>query len=62
MLNAARYGNNYYSITMVKKQLYEAPEAELLAVRFEENFLTSPNTPGGYNGDNDLGELDDDEG
>lgn len=27
---------------MVKKQLYEAPEAELLAVRFEENILSDP--------------------
>ena len=27
---------------MKKKLLYSAPEAELLVVRFEENFLTSP--------------------
>lgn len=27
---------------MVKKQLYEAPEAELLTVRFEENILSDP--------------------
>lgn len=26
---------------MNKKQLYSAPEAELLVVRFEENFLQS---------------------
>ena len=26
---------------MNKKQLYSAPEAELLVVRFEENFLNS---------------------
>jgi hypothetical protein len=32
---------------MVKKQLYEAPEAELLTVRFEENFMgtTDPIKP-----------------
>ena len=28
---------------MNKKQLYSAPEAELLVVRFEENFCQSPN-------------------
>lgn len=28
---------------MDKKQFYEAPEAELLQVRFERNFLESPN-------------------
>ena len=27
---------------MNKKQLYSAPEAELLVVRFEENFCASP--------------------
>ena len=27
---------------MNKKQLYSAPEAELLVVRFEENFCQSP--------------------
>ena len=27
---------------MIKKQFYEAPEAELLVVKFEENFCTSP--------------------
>ena len=27
---------------MDKKQFYEAPEAELLQVRFERNFLESP--------------------
>ena len=33
---------------MTQKHLYTAPEAELLVVRFEENFLTSG--PGsGYN-------------
>ena len=27
---------------MLKKQLYEAPDAELLVVKFEENLLASP--------------------
>ena len=27
---------------MNKKQLYSAPEAELLVIRIEENFLQSP--------------------
>lgn len=31
---------------MVKKQLYEAPEAELLTVRFEENILSGDGRPG----------------
>lgn len=28
---------------MKKKLAYESPEAELILVRFEENFLESPN-------------------
>ncbi len=32
---------------MVKKQLYEAPEAELLTVRFEENIRSGDGRPGG---------------
>ena len=37
---------------MNKKQLYSAPEAELLVVRFEENFCQSPDPTGrrGYTG------------
>lgn len=49
---------------MNKKTIYEAPEAELLFVKFEENFLVSdPNAErpdsasSGYNGDNPLGEI-----
>lgn len=47
---------------MYKKQFYEAPEAELFFVKFEENFLTGTNlnTPGGGYDSNDLGDLDDD--
>ena len=44
---------------MLKKQFYEAPDAELFEVRFEENIM-SPNTPGSGYGDNDMGDLDDD--
>ena len=44
---------------MLKKQFYEAPDAELFVVRVEENIM-SPNDPGsGYQG-NDLGDLEDD--
>ena len=32
---------------MHKKQFYEAPEAEMLMVRFEGNFCTTGYTPGG---------------
>ena len=32
---------------MIKNKFYEAPEAELLVVRFEENFLQ--NSPTGVN-------------
>ena len=28
---------------MTQKQFYESPSAELLVVRFEENFCASPN-------------------
>lgn len=49
---------------MNKKLLYSAPEAELLVVRFEENFLQSdPNAvrsnsaSSGYEDENDLGEI-----
>lgn len=45
---------------MSKKSFYEAPEAELLDLRIEENFCgTTYNDAGtGYSG-NDLGDLDD---
>jgi hypothetical protein len=49
---------------MNKKLLYSAPEAELLVVRFEENFLQSdpnavrPNSASsGYEDENDLGTI-----
>ncbi len=44
-----------------KKLIYEAPEAEILVVRFEENILSGPDSANnGYNGSgNDLGDLDD---
>ena len=42
---------------MRKKQIYEAPEAEVLLVKFEENILSDPmngnenlNTPQDYHG------------
>ena len=47
---------------MNKKTIYEAPEAEILNVRFEGNFCTSPNdygpnggvsNPEPYNGSDD---------
>lgn len=49
--------------TMINKRFYEAPEAEILAIKFERNFCETETdvwTPGGagsYNGDkeNDLG-------
>ncbi len=34
---------------MIKKRLYEAPETELLFVRFEENFLDGSLTGGAKN-------------
>ena len=44
---------------MNKKQLYTAPEAELLVVRFEESLLQSntSGTPGGDEDYNDQGEF-----
>ena len=49
---------------MNKKQFYSAPEAELLVIKFEENFLQSnPNAvrsnsvSSGYDDGNDLGEI-----
>ena len=49
---------------MSKKLLYSAPEAELLVIRFEENFLQSdPNAvrsnsvSSGYDDGNELGEI-----
>lgn len=32
---------------MLKKQLYSAPEAELLVIRFEGNFCGTNGLPGG---------------
>ena len=51
---------------MNKKQLYSAPEAELLVVKFEENFcgtltgLGDPGKSGGVMTTNDYGDGDDD--
>ena len=49
---------------MNKKQYFEAPQAELIVVRIEENFLQSdpnavrPNSASsGYEDENDLGEI-----
>ena len=45
---------------MKKKLLYSAPEAELLVVRFEENFLQSGETTNRADKDyedNELGEI-----
>ena len=43
---------------MIKKSFYEAPEAELILVRFEENFCTT-GVPGGAGGDEPI--VDDDD-
>lgn len=40
---------------MKKRLAYEAPEAELILVRFEENFLYSPNNDG-YGEDKEAGQ------
>ena len=46
---------------MNKKQIYEAPDAELFVLRFEENILSAGTAGNGYNGEgNNLGDLDDD--
>ena len=50
---------------MNKKQLYSAPEAELLVVRFEENFCQSPaygqkGAAGGVMSTNDYGDGEED--
>ena len=49
---------------MIKKSFYETPEAELLLVKFEENFCNSPygqnGAAGGVMTVNDLGETDED--
>ena len=44
---------------MIKKHNYEAPDAELLVVRFEGNFCETTNSAGGDYSDNDLGDLTD---
>lgn len=47
---------------MKTKTFYEAPDSELLLINFEEAFLQGTyNTPGNNYGDNDLGDLDDDD-
>ena len=49
---------------MKKKTFYEAPETELLVVKFEENFCYSPYGSNGASGGtmevNELGERDED--
>ena len=42
---------------MLKKQFYEAPDAELFEVRFEENILSGEGRPGGDEYYNDQGEF-----
>ena len=47
---------------MRRKNLYEAPDAELLELCYEEAFLQGTNTGGnnvddGYDDDNDLGQI-----
>ena len=47
--------NNIHSI-MHKKLFYEAPDAEVLVIRYEEAFLQGPSNQqieGGYPGDSD---------
>lgn len=40
---------------MIKNKFYEAPEAELLEVKFEEGFLTnSPGVSGGAGSDDPI--------
>lgn len=48
---------------MIKKQMYESPEVELLEVKVKGIFMASVNTAGnGYDGEgNDLGDLVDGE-
>ena len=47
---------------MYKKQLYEAPDAELLVIRYEEAFLTGTTVLGDTSRDDyDYDDLDDDE-
>lgn len=41
---------------MYKKQLYEAPDAELLVIKYEENFCQT----GGAGGDDDIIDDEDD--
>ena len=38
----------------MKKKLYENPEAELLTVRFEENFMQGSPVAGGAGGDDTI--------
>ena len=49
---------------MNKNPFYAAPEAELLVVRFEENFCVSGpgSASNGFNNNNDLGGLGDEDG
>ena len=44
--------NQFILSTMINKQSYEAPEAELLEVKFEENILSEGSVDGsGFTGD-----------
>ena len=44
--------NQFIFSTMINKQSYEAPEAELLEVKFEENILSEGSVDGsGFTGD-----------
>ena len=44
---------------MIKKSFYETPEAELLLVKFEENFLTGTNLTTGNSNVEIPDEIDD---
>ena len=44
---------------MSKKLLYSAPEAELLVIKFEENFCQTTGVPGGAGGSDTI--IDDDD-
>ena len=61
---ATKDNNKQINNVMIKKSFYEAPEAELLLVKFEENFCNSPygqnGAAGGVMTVNDLGETDED--
>lgn len=50
-LNPKRIYSQTKKHNVMIKKTYENPESELLIVRFEGNFCTSPGDPGTPNGD-----------